>query len=269
MSYKPPVNRCLLYRRLFLRWYPTETECGVLDCRKDFRQDRELSCVVCTPTGTDSGSVYTRWGRTTCPLGTQIVYSGQAAGPRYSNSGSGANSLCLTMDPVYGDHNDQNQNGAFLGGVRYSTSGYGIARFISVHNHRVPCAVCFTPKKMSNFMQPGNVNCPSGFHREYAGLLFAAYYSHNKHDWVCVDENPESLGYSSSSFGQWYPTEVRCGSITCLDQEGGYQNSKEVSCSVCSPDTTRISSVYTRWGRGECPVSGQLVRTCHRNLSLF
>ena len=214
---------------------------------------------MCTPSGTDSGSLYTRWGRSSCPYTAQTVYPGQAVGPRTSSSGSGANSLCLTMDPVYSDHSDVDQTVAVLGGVKYNTQGYGISSFIAVHHHRVPCAVCFTPKKMSNFMQPGNRNCPPGFHREYAGLLFAAYYNHHKHDWVCVDEDPESIGYTSSSFGLWYPTEVQCGSIECQDQDGGYQQNKEVACAVCSPDTTRMSSVYTRWGRNECPVTSQQV----------
>ena len=246
----------------FNSWYPVETQCGVLECGSKFRQNRELACTVCTPSGTDSGSLYTRWGRTTCPESAQMVYFGQAVGPQTSQSGSGANNLCLTLDPVYSDHNDMDQAVALLGGINYYTTGHGLHRFTAVHNHKVPCAVCFTPKTMSNFMQPGNANCPTGFRREYGGLLFASKYNLNKNDWVCVDEDPESMGGSSSSFGAWYPTEVRYGSIVSRAQDGGYYRYREVKCAVCSPDTTRMSSVYTRWGRNDCPTTSHQVRYC-------
>ena len=52
--------------------------------------------------GPRSGGVtYVRWGRTTCPdtEGTEVVYTGRAAGSHYSSSG-GSNYQCLTADPT-------------------------------------------------------------------------------------------------------------------------------------------------------------------------
>ena len=57
-------------------------------------------CVLCTANTVTAdtedvthagGLVYTRWGRTTCPLtsGTQLVYHGRAAGSHSGNKGSG------------------------------------------------------------------------------------------------------------------------------------------------------------------------------------
>ena len=242
------------------RWYPTETECGTLDCGATYRQNRELTCAVCRPPSQTSGSLYTRWGRKTCPTDSQIIYSGIAAGSSHSNSGSGANTLCLTTSPQYGDHNDQNQEGSWLGGIRYQTSGYGLRTFSVVHSHRVPCSVCFLEEKSSNFMQPGNVTCPAGWHREYAGYLMAAHYSHWKSNWACVDENPESLGYTSSGFSYFYPVELICGSIKCnTGRDGSYYRYQEMSCAVCSPDTKRKTGVFTRWGRNSCTATTQLV----------
>ena len=49
------------------------------------------------------GTVYTRWGRTTCPTdqGTELVYSGRAGGSHYNEHGGAANLLCLPDDPEY------------------------------------------------------------------------------------------------------------------------------------------------------------------------
>ena len=50
------------------------------------------------PGPTAGGVVYTRWGRTTCPTtsGTQLVYTGRAAGSFYNQQGGGAEYLCLS-----------------------------------------------------------------------------------------------------------------------------------------------------------------------------
>ena len=49
------------------------------------------------PGPTTGGVVYTRWGRTTCSntTGTQLVYTGRAAGSYHTANGGGANYLCL------------------------------------------------------------------------------------------------------------------------------------------------------------------------------
>jgi len=55
------------------------------------------------PGPTAGGVVYTRWGRTTCPTtsGTQLVYTGRAAGSWYDQRGGGADYLCLSDNPNY------------------------------------------------------------------------------------------------------------------------------------------------------------------------
>ena len=49
------------------------------------------------------GAVYIRWGRTTCPdtNGTELVYKGLAAGSPHSETGGGANYICITSNPAY------------------------------------------------------------------------------------------------------------------------------------------------------------------------
>ena len=41
------------------------------------------------------GASYVRWGRTTCPAGTDLVYAGLAAGSRHSEKGGTSDTLCL------------------------------------------------------------------------------------------------------------------------------------------------------------------------------
>ena len=55
------------------------------------------------PGPSGGGAVYTRWGRTICPItsGTELVYKGLAAGSHYNQSGGGANYLCITKEPKY------------------------------------------------------------------------------------------------------------------------------------------------------------------------
>ena len=47
------------------------------------------------------GVVYTRWGRKSCPTGTQLLYEGITGGSHYGHSGGGANYVCLPKVPQY------------------------------------------------------------------------------------------------------------------------------------------------------------------------
>ena len=54
--------------------------------------------------GPNSGGVtYVRWGRTTCndTEGTEVVYTGRAAGANYLHGGGTNDYLCLPGDPEY------------------------------------------------------------------------------------------------------------------------------------------------------------------------
>ena len=107
-----------------------------------FSGQRGLTGPAGPPGPTAGGVVYTRWGRTTCPTtsGTQLVYTGRAAGSHWSHSGGGANYLCLPDNPNYLRYTNGGQNGrAYLYGAEYE--GWDSAPLSAVHNHNVPCAV--------------------------------------------------------------------------------------------------------------------------------
>ena len=97
--------------------------------------------------------VYTRWGRTICPniTGTQLVYAGRAAGSHYVHQGGAANYICLPNNPSYLQYRSGHQSDRdYIYGVEYETSENG--PLLSVHNHNVPCAVCYVSTRETVLM---------------------------------------------------------------------------------------------------------------------
>ena len=242
-----------------IRWYLVEMSgCGNVLC-PPYVNNRELTCVVCIPPVGSSGDVYTRWGRSVCPTGAQELYKGQAVGSYYSYTGGGVNPLCLTLTPSWANVSGYN-DGTQHGGKVYSIilyPGNGLPSFRDVNGHAVPCVSCYVSDQQL-FMAAGKSDCPSGWRLEYAGYVFAAYYGHQKSDWTCIDKQSESyLSKSGSSY--LYPTEIKCGTINCRNSQGGYIANREVTCAVCSSDDMRKGSLYTHWGRNDCPEDNALV----------
>ncbi len=182
-------------------------------------------CIGMDPGG--KGDTFIRWGRTTCPEGSELVYDGYSAGSYYSHGGK--QPLCLSKIPTWEDFSDVNQNGNMIYGVEYSISGYGLASLNSLHDYEAPCAVCYS--EAPTFMHPGSQECPDGWDVLYEGYLMGAHYTHGGGaEAVCVDENPESIGSNANNDGHlWYPTEAECGSLPC----GPYVQDRELTCSVC------------------------------------
>lgn len=243
----------------FCRWYPVEGRCGNLPC-PPFVQDRELSCVVCSLPDNVTGSSYIHWGRRDCPRDSEVVYSGRSVGSAVGTTGGGANPLCVMHTPLYGQHSDIQNTGSSVVGAIYGTSGYGIRQLNRVHGKQIPCAVCLATNRSVTFNYPGRTDCPPNFELAYGGYLFAAHYSHQKSNWICIDQEAEGLsGTSSSSQAMWYPTEIHCSGMRCGSDEGSYVADRELACAVCVSDSTRISSSYVEWGRKSCSQSALTV----------
>ena len=188
------------------------------------------------PGPTTGGVVYTRWGRTTCPstAGTQLLYAGRAAGSSYSETGGGANYLCLPEQPQYSTYTAGTQVGrAFLYGAEYETAGNSDGPLSSVHNHNVPCAVCYASTRETVVMIPARLSCPSSWTREYYGYLMAMYRGHHRTMFECVDRNPQSIpgSIANTNGALFYHVEAKCHvGIACPP----YDTQKEVTCAVCT-----------------------------------
>jgi len=182
-----------------------------------------------------AGITYTRWGRSTCAGGAELVYSGYAGGKHWKHTGSGTNYLCLPKNPIWGSvYSDADDNGALVYGVEYEHTNYGLNNWYGGHNdYSAPCAVCYRSDKGTSFMQPARNVCPSGWNLEYGGYLMAQHFGHYASEYVCVDVAAEKINDATNHNGAlWYPVEAECGSLEC--KAGGYVQNRELTCSVCS-----------------------------------
>ncbi|XP_078582194.1 short-chain collagen C4-like isoform X2 [Branchiostoma floridae x Branchiostoma japonicum] len=179
------------------------------------------------------GAVYVRWGRKTCPYGATTVYSGVAGGTDFSESGGGTNYQCLPNDPQWGRYQDGVSGyRAYMYGAEYRVATNALFGSTSLDAHDVPCTVCYVPTRGSKLMIPARNTCPTGWTEEYDGYLMAASFTHTATEYVCMDDNPETVlgGQGRQSKASFYPVEARCGALQCPN----YVEGRELTCVVCT-----------------------------------
>lgn len=185
-----------------------------------------------------SGTTYIRWGRTTCPAnGSDVTYTGYAAGSSYEHTGAAASMLCLPEDPDWdlGKYSDANEPYAFVFGAEYEENTERSDRLIgNTHsNQNVPCVVCNVRSRSSHIMVPGKTKCPGGWTMEYYGYLMSGHYGHKRaSDYYCIDMEPEDIpGGAKNEIGYLlYFVESYCGSLMCPP----YVHRRELPCIVCT-----------------------------------
>ncbi|XP_052820146.1 uncharacterized protein LOC128245970, partial [Mya arenaria] len=184
------------------------------------------------------GSVYTRWGRTTCPAnGTDLVYAGYTAGSSWDLHGA-ADYLCLTSQPIWGVYND-GRSSAGIYGTEYQFHEQGFthlgAEFFekALGDHDAPCAVCRTSRE-TTLMIPGRNQCYPGWTKEYAGYLVSGEYAGalSVTNYACLDASAETENsdYPDKNGRLMYIVESVCGSLPCPP----YVQYREITCVVCS-----------------------------------
>ncbi|KAK7095156.1 uncharacterized protein [Littorina saxatilis] len=171
-----------------------------------------------------TGSTFVRWGRTKCPDNAVLVYSGVAGGGSTGYTGSGANRLCLTMQPQF--------DNVTLPGSRDLLYG---AEYDGIPGHKnwdVPCALCRAPHS-TTIMVPATLTCPSGWTLQYTGHLAGHEVSMTAAtEYVCLDAHIENRPGSANSQGadDFYYTGSTCSALPCPP----YVADKVVTCVVCS-----------------------------------
>ena len=97
----------------------------------------------------------------------ELLYVGRAAGSWYTQTGGGANYLCLPEQPENSTYTAGSQDGrAYLYGAEYET---GLTQaeengpLSTFNDHNVPCAVCYTPTRETVVMIPTRLSCPSSW----------------------------------------------------------------------------------------------------------
>ena len=182
-----------------------------------------------------AGATYVRWGRTTCPteLETELLYAGRAAGPRYTFQGGGANLLCLPNNPEYFTANSPSNGAARLFGVEFDSA----VTDSNLLNHNLACAVCYTPTRVAMVMIPAWIHCPASWTNEYIGYVMTAHRDHHRLQYVCVDQNAESVpgegGDSGDLTASLYHLDTSCHSVSGIDCPP-YNKSNEITCAVCT-----------------------------------
>ncbi|KXJ29244.1 short-chain collagen C4 [Exaiptasia diaphana] len=188
--------------------------------------------------GPKSGGVqYIRWGKTTCPSGAKLIYKGRVGGEHYGHRGGGSNYVCLTESPKYWSYtNVLKKYSAFMYGAEYqvhSTNHPNPFHNKNLHNHDVPCAVCFVSNRNTKLMIPATYECPAGWSKEYWGYLVSECYNHaNQKNFICVDQDAEPVkgSYRSRAGAYLFGVKGRCGSLPCLP----YVEGRELTCAVCT-----------------------------------
>ena len=187
------------------------------------------------PPGPRSGRVtYVRWGRTTCPdtTGTELVYTGRAAGSHYSHKGGGGNYQCIVEDPENFDFGPGTAEASYIYGAEYEMYGNIPSSSLRLHQHDVPCSVCYVAERETVLIIPGKYTCPQNWVREYYGYLMTERYGHNRSTFECVDVAAETItgGHANHNGALFYHVEPRCGSLPCPP----YDPQKEMTCAVCT-----------------------------------
>ena len=179
-----------------------------------------------------AGVTYIRWGRTTCPqaAGTQLVYSGRAAGTSYSYKGGSAEKICLPDNPDYLTGRNGVSGNSPLHGAEYEAADGQPFRHLRDHN--VPCAVCYASTRVAMLMIPAKTQCPSSWTLEYVGFLMTEHYNHHRSMFSCMDKDAESVhGEIANTEGAlFYYVEATCNGILCPP----YDTQRELTCAVCT-----------------------------------
>ncbi|XP_061180056.1 short-chain collagen C4-like [Saccostrea echinata] len=177
--------------------------------------------------------VYIRWGKKMCPSHAKEIYSGFVGGSHYSHTGAAVDPLCLPKDPEWEVHNDGNDGAmAYVYGAEYETNTF-TNHFPLLHEHDVPCAVCFVQNRSVVKAFPARKTCYKGWNLEYQSYLMAGYYNHSAATtYTCVDKNPDTLhgGHANKNGYLFYFVEAQCGSLKCPP----YVQGRELLCAVCS-----------------------------------
>ena len=189
------------------------------------------------PTGASAGgATYTRWGKNACPNnpGTELIYSGIAAGSMASERGGGTNYICLSSNPSFLSHNAGHQQWrGMIYAAKYKTQDSPLS---SLDGSSVPCAMCHVTTRGAVVVIPGQISCPSSWTKEYLGYLMASPKQHYRTTFECIDSDSTAItnqvnSSNTTDAAMFYTTEIgTCSGVLCPP----YDTEKEITCVVCT-----------------------------------
>ena len=159
------------------------------------------------------------------------VHSG-SVGKSYYSQGGGVNYLCLPDEPEFPDGATAGrQSGSYVYGTEYERRDSPLMDQ-DLHDNDVPCAVCDVSGRTKKLLIPAKLSCPSGWTKEYQGLLMSQSYTHAGSEYICVADGMESVdgGSNSRQGALLVVVEAVCGSLKCPPYMDGY----EIACVLCT-----------------------------------
>lgn len=189
----------------------------------------------------DAGVSFTRWGRTVCPTGSQVLYKGYMAGPYTNAGGGGGNFLCVHETPKFLRPIPGDQLGSRIFGTEFDIGDAVNGLFKTdnasggkLGNQDMVCVLCYVSDSFDKMMIPGRTDCgDTGYDLMYFGFLVAELNVDRKRsEYICLDEAPEGRpgGEGNNDHSIIYPVDVVCGSLPC----DKYINNYEMTCALCT-----------------------------------
>ncbi|CAL1295395.1 unnamed protein product [Larinioides sclopetarius] len=177
------------------------------------------------------GSHYTHWGTDQCPSETKLVFGGVMSTTDRSSIGS-SQYTCLPKDKQFpsGEKSSEDiEDYPQVQQVAFVSRKQGADQ----KKKTIKCASCRVPGKSTTTMLTAKTECPSGWKKQYQGVLISTDYQQVRGELVCVDTSQSFEEVSINSEELTVVTEVspKCGNYPC---EGGVKETTALSCVVCS-----------------------------------
>ena len=102
-----------------------------------------------------------------------------------------------------------------------------------LHDHNVPCAICYASNRVSLLMIPAKLTCPTNWTMEYQRYPMAEYHSHKRNSmFECVDKYAQTIPgeYANDNGALFNPVEIKC--VGLLDPS--HDERRELACVVCT-----------------------------------
>jgi hypothetical protein len=144
------------------------------------------------------GSVFVRWGSSSAPAGTQLMYSGYACASYYTHTGSML--PIVIQSGMSGSF--PNTNGALGYAIHIGESLPGVPM-----NHMLLGAVCYAPGPTEVIW--GVNTAPAGWSTLYRGWAMGPHYTHQGSQGpICVERESFISGGTGGTFNPIYRLEL-------------------------------------------------------------
>ncbi|KAK3710649.1 hypothetical protein QZH41_010998, partial [Actinostola sp. cb2023] len=203
--------------------------CYVTENGRRIRKDCYLAAQDASDSTKDdkkhAGVIFERWGRTTCPIGSRSIYSGQAASVYHGKRRTGGSSYkCLPSKPWFFG---QRAPGDRLGNTSRPRLDVPGEAGLQASLYYLSCAVCLTKLRSIQIMIPARKECARGWHREYDGFLAVQVNRGENKELICVDREARGI-FGTPDYVM--ALHADCNTFSCPP----YTDRERLPCVVCT-----------------------------------